>query len=101
MTDALIQHLDTALGAILAARVQAGSIQAPDLPDEALQAALGADDNYQLTRVTVRDALGALQAVMDTETWNKVLQLEAVMNASMAEAVEVAWTLAWKAAAGR
>ena len=99
--DTLLEQLDTALGAVLTARVAAGGVEAPSVPDDAFDGALGADDGYQQARAKVREALDGLRKAVDPPTWQAILQYEAAANESMAEAVEVAWTLAWKAAAGR
>ena len=98
MTDAtLIEHLDDALNAVLTARIIAGQVEAPSVPDEALRIALGADDNYRRGRGRVREALDGLRETVDGETWAKVLILEAAMNAAGAEALEVSWRLGWTA----
>ena len=98
--DTLRDHLDHALNAVLTARVAAGRVEAPSLPDDALHEALGQSGDYQQARVQVREALDALQAEVDTETWNKILRLEGAMNAALAEAIEVTWKLGWVAGAG-
>ena len=98
MTDhALRDHLDHALQAVLAARIAAGQVETPSLPDEALHGALGQSGDYQAARVQVREALDDLQASVDSEAWAKVLTLEAAMNAVTAEAIEAAWKLGWVA----
>ena len=99
--DALLDHLDNALSAVLAARVAAGQVEAPSVPDDAFDGALGQSGDYTAARGRVRDALDDLHGVVDGETWAKILRLEGVMNAALAEALEIVWTLAWKAAAGR
>ena len=101
MTDhALLDHLDNALGAVLAARVAAGRVEAPSVPDEALHGALGSSGDYQQARVQVREALDALQGSVDGETWAKILRLEGAMNAALADALEVTWGLGWTAGSG-
>jgi len=95
----IVEHLGVALGAVLAARILAGQVDAPSLPDEALHAALGSSGDYQAARDRVRAALDALQADAAEGTWAKSLELEAAMNAAGAEAVEVAWKLGWSARA--
>ena len=95
--DTLRDHLDHALNAVLTARVAAGRVEAPSLPDDALHGALGQSGDYQQARVQVREALDALQGVVDGETWAKILRLEGTMNAALAEAVEIAWKLGWTA----
>ena len=98
MTDTTItDHLDHALGAVLTARVAAGQVEAPSVPDDALHEALGQSGDYQAARAKVREALDALQGVADEDTWKLVLTLEAAMNAALAEAVEIAWKLGWSA----
>ncbi len=102
MTDHMTirDHLDNALGAVLTARVAAGRVEAPPIPDDAVHGALGSSGDYQQARVQVREALDALQGSVDGETWAKILRLEGVMNAALAEAVEVTWKLGWTAGSG-
>lgn len=98
MTDTTItDHLDHALQAVLAARILAGQVEAPPLPDDAVHVALGQSGDYQAARVKVRDALDALQAGVDEDTWRQVLRLEGAMNAATADALEVTWGLGWSA----
>ena len=98
MTDTTItDHLDHALGAVLASRIIAGGVEAPPVPDEALHGALGSSGDYQQARAKVREALDDLHGVVDAETWKRVLVLEAAMNAALAEAIEIVWGLGWTA----
>ena len=102
MTDdtTITDHLDTALGAVLAARVAAGRVETPPMPDDALHGALGSSGDYQAARVQVREALDALQGSVDEDTWQRVLRLEGVMNAALGEAVEVVWKMGWSTGSG-
>ena len=93
--DTLRDHLDNALGAVLAARVAAGRVETPDVPDDALHGALGQSGDYQAARVKVREALDALQGSVDEDAWKKVLTLEAATSQALAEAVEVVWKMGW------
>ena len=99
MTDHMTirDHLDNALGAVLTARVAAGQVEAPPLPDDALHGALGSSGDYQQARAKVREALDDLQDTVDGETWKKVLNLEAATNQALAEAIEIVWGLGWVA----
>ncbi len=98
MTDTTVtDHLDDALGAVLAARAAASGTEPPPVPDDAVDVALGSSEPYTSARMQVRKALDDLQGVMDADTWKKVLVMEAAMNAAGAEAVEVAWELGWMA----
>lgn len=98
--DQLRHHLDAALDHLLAVRVALAGVpdaDAPDLPDEALSAALAASDNYQAARAKVREALDALEAKVDGETWLMVLRLEEVLTARCTVAMLIAWRLGWMA----
>ena len=50
MTDhmTITEHLDHALHAVLAARVTAGRVEIPSLPDDALHGALGSSEPYRV-----------------------------------------------------
>ena len=102
MTDhmTITEHLDHALHAVLAARVTAGGVGTPPLPDDAFDGALGSSGDYQAARVQVREALDALQGSVDGETWKLVLTLEAAANQALAEALEIVWKLGWSAGSG-
>ena len=102
MTDhmTITEHLDHALHAVLAARVTAGGVGTPPLPDDAFDGALGSSGDYQAARAGVREALDALQGSVDRETWKKVLVLEAATNQALAEAIEIVWGLGWTAGSG-
>ena len=95
--DTMRDHLDVALAAVLAARILAGQVEAPPLPDDAFDGALGQSGSCQAARVQVREALDDLHGVVDAETWKRVLVLEAAMNAALAEAIEIVWGLGWTA----
>ena len=97
MTDhmTITEHLDHALHAVLAARVTAGRVEIPSLPDDALHGALGSSEPYREARTGVRDALDDLQGSVDEDAWKKVLTLEAATSQALAEAVEVVWKMGW------
>ncbi len=98
--DDLLRHLDLALSASIHARVLAGALpdDVPDIPVEALDAALRADGEYGEARAAVREALDVLEASVDGETWKMVLEVEASMNQRYAVTSDVIWRLAWTAA---
>lgn len=96
------EHLDRALDAVLAARVEMGLLaEALPIPDEALDTALGADTSYQATRVEARDALNAL---LDAARVHGLEQLvfvyEAAANHQVAVAMEVGWRVGVQVTSG-
>jgi hypothetical protein len=86
MTD-LIDHLDDALQALLAARVAAGGAEPCPLPHTALDDALTGDLAYQDARVAFRLALDS----------GSVLEVEAAHHQGVATAVGTGWLVATSA----
>lgn len=91
-TDALVEHLDRALDAVLVVRVALGVSNVP-VPAEALDAALGAGDGYLRRRQRFGRIVSRL---LDTrpEQHQAVFDLEAEVNALVATAVEIGWRVA-------
>lgn len=98
----VVENLDRALDAILAARVEMGLLaEALPIPDEALDAALECDTSYQATRVEARDALNALLDAARVHGLEQlVFDFEAASNHQVAVAVEVGWRVGVQVASG-
>jgi len=88
----MVEHLDSAMNAVLAARVALGG---PDiaLPAEALDEALRAHPKYRTARREIRQAMERLQPLLAAKGWQTVLALEAATNEAMVRSSEVAWSL--------
>ena len=98
----VVEHLDRALDAVLAARVEMGLLaEALPIPDEALDTALGCDKSYQEARAEVRDALKVLlDAAKDHGLVQLVLDFEAAANHQVSVALEVGWRVGVQVASG-
>ena len=83
-----IEHIDIAVDALLTARVALGGGGDLAVPEEALTAALQADDDYVEARQHFVDALGELRA-----TGADVLDLEAAVNAVVFGGAVAGWRL--------
>lgn len=92
-TERAVGHLDAALGALLAARVELGVlVEELPVPDEAIDAALAGDEGYQEARGQLRDAVQALLALApEGEHRRLVLAVEEVANHLVVVAVGVGW----------
>ncbi len=90
--DALVQHLDRALDAVLAVRVALGASSLP-VPDEALDEALQRDDAYQQARRRFSTSFAVLAGQHDAEEGPSLLDLESAVNALVARAAECGWRL--------
>lgn len=87
--QALVEHLDEALEALLAARVMAGMTEVP-VAFVALDRALARDDLYVAKRKEFGAAIKVLLAAVP-EGKQAVLNVEATANALVAAAAEVGW----------
>ena len=94
-------QLDAALCSLVAVRARLGLSQA-EPPVEALDAALGADPEYQVARQKTRQALEALlRAAREHGLEALVLSLEEAANRQVAVALEVGWRLGASIPTGR
>ena len=92
----VIEHLDTAIEAVLCARVKVGGlpIAEGEVPVEALDQALGEDQEYRAARGRFRSAWDALMVLVPGgETCRKALHLEEAVNALVNQGVDVGWKL--------
>jgi len=100
-TTAILAHSDTALGALVAARVVAGTAGGGatgvegdwGCPVDALDAALAQDDTYQAARARAADTIGRLRHVVGPEHLDLVLELDAAVGAQVAAVVEASFRL--------
>lgn len=100
--DLIVEHIDIALAELLAARVAAAqSLPEPALPEEALDLALQRHEGYQAARKGFSEALAAVEAVLGQGNRSLVFDLESSVNGLVGQGCEVAWALAWMAAAPR
>ena len=90
--DDLTERLDLALDAILAVRVTLAGGIGLALPDEALDAALGYDQGFQVARQDFVAALEGLQRVGVAD--EATLTVESTGHAMVSQAAEVGWHLA-------
>ena len=95
--DNLVERLDRALDELTAVRVELGGVDLTP-PDDGLDAALGADDNYRERRVALRDAIEALlDARLGDDLRGLVLKVEEAANHQLSVAVEVGWRVGMQA----
>ena len=92
-TEALVEHLDAALDHLLAARVSLGGLDEVDLPDEALDVAMAADEGFQEARRHFREAWQEVREAAGSECPQELLRLEAAANALVVQGTKVGWRL--------
>ena len=90
--DALVEHLDRALDAVLAVRVALGGPNIP-VPDEALDEALQRDDAYQEARRRFSATFAVMSRRLGAEDEASLLDFEGTVNALVARAAECGWRL--------
>lgn len=90
--DALVEHLDRALDAVLAVRVALGGSNVP-VPEEALDEALQRDDAYLEARRRFSTAFAVLAGQRDADEGPSLLDFESTVNALVARAAECGWRL--------
>jgi len=97
------KHLDIVLDHLLVLRLELGlgDDDVPEVPHQALDEALGQDEDAQAARVEIRRALDTLMATSETEVQRAaLLRLEENFNARVATALDIGFRLGWIAARG-
>ena len=90
-TEQIVEHLHNALDAILASLTELGPLP-HEPPDEALDAALRADERHQAARAEFRQAWDVLMVHLpDNQARKSALDLEAASNALAASAFAGGW----------
>jgi len=90
--DKIIDHLDAALEAILAAQASLGALPL-EPPDEALDAALRASSEHQAVRAKFRRAWDELSELLPLEARQQALRMEEAANALAVSSATVGWRL--------
>ena len=93
-TERVVEHLDSALDALLAARVLLG-MREVEVPVEALDAIMLRDSGHQVARRQFAEALERLLNLLPSTgpARKQVLLMEETVNALVSEATVVVWRL--------
>ena len=92
--EALLEHLDEALGRLLAARVQTGGLPDGPAPSEALAEALEKDPAHRRARAGFSHAFRVLMDLLPEEHRAAGLHVEETANHLASQAADVGWRLA-------
>jgi hypothetical protein len=95
----VLEGLERATDALLCVRVGLGGLPG-DLPDVALDAALGADDDYQRSRKEMAQQVEKVLALVGPFDRDAVLGLESAVNNLVTCGVVVGWRLGLMASQG-